>query len=202
MSSFLGNDNLSGLAVATALAKAMAEKTRRYSYRFIFIPATIGAITWMARNEAALKNIRHGLVITGVGDRGTTTYKKSRRGDAEVDRAMQHVLRHDEPGHCVIDFFPYGYDERQYCSPAFNLPVGCLMRTPHGQYPEYHTSADNLILSGRNHSRSHTHIASHSSTYSITTGPTSIKAPRASLNWGGAAYTVMWQVNKSRKCSS
>ncbi len=140
----LGNDNLSGLAVATALAKAMAEKARRYSYRFIFIPATIGAITWMARNEAALKNIKHGLVITGVGDRGTTTYKKSRRGDAEVDRAMQHVLRHDEPGHCVIDFFPYGYDERQYCSPAFNLPVGCLMRTPHGQYPEYHTSADNL----------------------------------------------------------
>lgn len=140
----LCNDNLSGLAVTTALAKAMAEKARRYSYRFIFIPATIGAITWMARNEATLKNIKHGLVITGVGDRGTTTYKKSRRGDAEVDRAMQHILRHDEPGHRVIDFFPYGYDERQYCSPAFNLPVGCLMRTPHGQYPEYHTSADNL----------------------------------------------------------
>jgi aminopeptidase-like protein len=140
----LCNDNLSGLAVATALAKTMAKRPRRYSYRFIFIPATIGAITWMARNEAALQNIRHGLVITGVGDRGTTTYKKSRRGDAEVDRAMQHVLRHDEPGHRVIDFFPYGYDERQYCSPAFNLPVGCLMRTPHGQYPEYHTSADNL----------------------------------------------------------
>lgn len=140
----LCNDNLSGLAVTTALAKSMVGKVRRYSYRFIFIPATIGSITWMARNEAALKNIRHGLVITGVGDRGTTTYKKSRRGDAEVDRAMQHVLRHEEPAHRVIEFFPYGYDERQYCSPAFNLPVGCLMRTPHGQYPEYHTSADNL----------------------------------------------------------
>lgn len=140
----LGNDNLSGLAVTTALAKTMAGKARRYSYRFIFIPATIGSITWMARNEAALRNIRHGLVITGVGDQGATTYKKSRRGDAEVDRAMQHVLRHEEPAHRVIDFFPYGYDERQYCSPAFNLSVGCLMRTPHGQYPEYHTSADNL----------------------------------------------------------
>lgn len=140
----LGNDNLSGLAVTTALAKTMVEKARRYSYRFIFIPATIGSITWMARNEAVLKNIRHGLVITGVGDRGVTTYKKSRRGDAEVDRAMLHVLRHEEPAHRVIDFFPYGYDERQYCSPAFNLSVGCLMRTPHGQYPEYHTSADNL----------------------------------------------------------
>lgn len=140
----LGNDNLSGLAVTTALATAMKEKVRRYSYRFIFIPATIGAITWMARNEAVLKNIRHGLVITGVGDRGVTTYKKSRRGDAEVDCAMQHVLRYEEPAHRVIDFFPYGYDERQYCSPAFNLAIGCLMRTPHGQYPEYHTSADNL----------------------------------------------------------
>lgn len=140
----LCNDNLSGLSVATALAKTMAEAPRRYSYRFIFIPATIGSITWMALNEASLKKIRHGLVITGVGDGGAATYKKSRQGDAEVDRAMQHVLRHDEPGHRVIDFFPYGYDERQYCSPAFNLPVGCLMRTPHGQYPEYHTSADNL----------------------------------------------------------
>jgi aminopeptidase-like protein len=140
----LCNDNLSGLAVATALAKAVADRPRRYSYRFIFIPATIGAITWMASNEAGLKNIRHGLVITGVGDRGATTYKKSRRGDAEVDRAMQHVLQHNEPGHRIINFFPYGYDERQYCSPAFNLPVGCLMRTPHGQYSEYHTSADNM----------------------------------------------------------
>jgi len=140
----LCNDNLSGLAVAVALAKAMAAKSRRYSYRFIFIPATIGAITWLARNEAGLKHVRHGLVITGVGDRGATTYKKSRQGDAEIDRAMQHVLRHAEREHHVIEFFPYGYDERQYCSPAFNLPVGCLMRTPHGQYPEYHTSADNL----------------------------------------------------------
>ncbi len=140
----LCNDNLSGLAVATALAKAMAKRPRRYSYRFIFIPATIGAITWMARNEAALPNIRHGLVIAGVGDRGATTYKKSRRGNAEIDRAMQHVLRHREPNYRVMEFVPYGYDERQYCSPAFNLPVGCLMRTPHGQYPEYHTSADNL----------------------------------------------------------
>lgn len=140
----LCNDNLSGLAVATALAQTMKEAPRRYSYRFVFIPATIGAITWMALNEAAIKKVRHGLVITGVGDRGAATYKKSRQGNADIDRAMMHVLRHKETQHNVIDFFPYGYDERQYCSPAFNLPVGCLMRTPHGQYPEYHTSADNL----------------------------------------------------------
>ncbi|MEW6246152.1 MAG: DUF4910 domain-containing protein [Nitrospirota bacterium] len=140
----LCNDNLSGLAVATWLAKATAESTRRYSYRFLFIPATIGAIAWMALNETRLGRIKHGLVITGVGDPGVVTYKKTRRGDADIDHAMQHVLRFSGRPHQVIDFFPYGYDERQYCSPAFNLPVGCLMRTPHGRYPEYHTSADNL----------------------------------------------------------
>jgi aminopeptidase-like protein len=168
----LCNDNLSGISVATALAKTMAEAPRRYSYRFIFIPATIGAITWMARNEGTLKKIRHGLVITGVGDRGAVTYKKSRRGDAEVDRAMQHVLRYDEPGHQVINFFPYGYDERQYCSPAFDLPVGCLMRTPHGQYPEYHTSADNLefvrpesLAASYRHCMSLFEILEHNRTY-------------------------------------
>jgi len=88
--------------------------------------------------------IKHGFVVTGVGDPGKSVYKKSRRGDAEIDKAFAHVLK-DAGGDCeVIDFFPYGYDERQYCSPGFNLPVGCLMRTPHGRYPEYHTSADNL----------------------------------------------------------
>jgi aminopeptidase-like protein len=79
-----------------------------------------------------------------VGDSGKTTYKKSRRGNAEIDKAVVHVLRHSGEEFDVIDFVPYGYDERQFCSPGFNLPVGCLMRTPHGCYPEYHTSADGL----------------------------------------------------------
>src|SRR5205085_3108615 len=72
-----------------------------------------------------------------------SSYKRSRRGDALVDRAAAHVLRTSGP-HQLLDFVPYGYDERQYCSPGFNLPVGCLMRTPNGRFPEYHTSADNL----------------------------------------------------------
>ena len=72
------------------------------------------------------------------------TYKKSRRGNAEIDLAVQHVLKHSGENFSIQEFSPYGYDERQYCSPGFNLAVGSLSRTPHGCYPEYHTSADNL----------------------------------------------------------
>jgi aminopeptidase-like protein len=142
----LCNDNLSGIAVATALAGALAGARRRYSYRFLFIPGTIGSITWLARNEAHVGKIKHGLVLTCVGDRGRSTYKRSRRGDAEVDRAMTQVLRESGQDYEIEDFSPWGYDERQYCSPGFDLPVGCLMRTPHGRFPEYHTSADDLDL--------------------------------------------------------
>lgn len=140
----LANDNLSGIGVATLLAKTLQAIPHRLSYRFVFIPGTIGAITWLALNESHVDKIKHGLVVTGVGDAGKITYKKSRRGDAAIDQAVAHILRHSGQAYDIIDFYPYGYDERQYCSPAFNLPVGCLMRTPYGQYPEYHTSADNL----------------------------------------------------------
>ncbi len=140
----LANDNLSGIAVAVALAKQLGKVARRYTYRFLFIPGTIGSITWLARNESAVSRIRHGLVLTCLGDAGSITYKRSRRGNAEIDRAMAHMLKHSGEAHEVIDFFPYGYDERQFCSPGFNLPVGCFMRSRHGEFPEYHTSGDNL----------------------------------------------------------
>ncbi len=140
----LANDNLAGIAVAVALAKQLASSPRRLSYRFLFIPGTIGSITWLALNEANLHRIKHGLVLTCAGDAGPVTYKKSRQGNAIIDRAMQHVLKTGGGEHRVADFHPYGYDERQYCSPGINLPVGCLMRSPHGTFPEYHTSADNL----------------------------------------------------------
>lgn len=142
----LCNDNLSGMALATFLAKTLASTPRRYAYRFLFIPGTIGSITWLALNEAQAARIKHGLVVACVGDPGRFTYKKSRRGDAEIDRAASHVLKHSGQDYEVMDFSPYGYDERQYCSPGFNLAVGSLTRTPHGRYPEYHTSADNLEL--------------------------------------------------------
>jgi aminopeptidase-like protein len=141
----LCNDNLSGLALVTTLAKLLRPLELRYSYRFVFIPGTIGAITWLARNESRVANIRHGLVVACVGDAGPFHYKRSRRG-AAIDRAVEHVLHHTGAPHEIRDFSPYGYDERQYCSPGFNLPVGSLTRTPHGCFPEYHTSADNLDL--------------------------------------------------------
>jgi aminopeptidase-like protein len=140
----LANDNLSGLALTTFLARHLSRSKPRYSYRFLFIPGTIGSITWLARNESQVAHIKHGLVISCVGDAGRLMYKKSRRGDAEIDRAAAHVLKHSGQEHGILEFTPYGYDERQYCSPGFNLPIGCFMRTPNGHYPEYHTSADNL----------------------------------------------------------
>jgi aminopeptidase-like protein len=138
------NDNLSGIAISTFLAKHLSALPRRYSYRFLFIPGTIGAITWLALNEEKISRIRHGLVLTGLGDDGKLHYKKSRQGNAEIDRAAMHVLQHGSYEHHLLDFSPYGYDERQFCSPGINLPVGRLSRSPHGTFPEYHTSADNL----------------------------------------------------------
>jgi aminopeptidase-like protein len=145
----LANDNLSGIAVASRLARLLAKGPRpRYSYRFLFIPGTIGSITWLARNEDRLDRIRHGLVLSGLGDPGGFTWKRSRRGDTAIDRAVAHVLGRSGRPSQVVDFSPYGYDERQYCSPGFNLPVGRLSRTPFATYPEYHTSADNLDFVG------------------------------------------------------
>jgi aminopeptidase-like protein len=140
----LANDNLSGIAVATALARHLASKRLRYSYRFLFAPGTIGAITWLATHEQQASAIAHGLVLAGVGGPGPITYKRSRRGDAAIDKAMVHVLGQAGRPHAVQDFSPFGHDERQYCSPGFDLPVGCLMRSPWGTYPEYHTSADSI----------------------------------------------------------
>jgi aminopeptidase-like protein len=142
----LCNDNLSGMATAARLARLLEVVALRYSYRFVWIPGTIGAITWLARNESVLPRIKHGLVLSCVGDPGPFTYKRSRRGGAEVDRAVEHVLRHSGYDFQVLDFTPYGYDERQYCSPGINLPMGCFMRTPNGRYPQYHTSADDPTL--------------------------------------------------------
>ncbi len=139
------NDNLSGPALLVALAKNLKQNAKiRYSYRFIFIPETIGAITWLSRNEKIIPRIRHGLVATCVGDSGKSTYKKSRNGSAVIDKAVEKALIDSGGQYEMIDFFPWGSDERQFCSPAFDLPVGSLMRTPYDRYDEYHTSADNL----------------------------------------------------------
>ena len=140
----LCNDNLSGVSVAVTLARLLATIPHRYTYRFVFVPGTIGSIAWLARHEDAVARIKHGLVLACAGDRGTVTYKRSRRGSSLIDRAALHVLEHSGASFNAEDFKPYGYDERQYCSPGFNLSVGVLSRTPYARFPEYHTSADNL----------------------------------------------------------
>ncbi len=142
----LCNDNLSGVALLTILATLLKSVNLRYTYHFVFAPATIGSITWMSQNEANLSKIKHGLVASVLGDAGHVHYKRSRSGAAVIDRAAIHVLEQRGDPFEVLDFSPYGYDERQFCSPGINLSVGRLTRSPNGEYPEYHTSADNLDL--------------------------------------------------------
>lgn len=143
----LANDNLSALGVLARLGALLASlPARRYSYRLVFAPGTVGAITWLAQNEAAARLIRHGLVAANLGDGGSFHYKRSRRGNAAIDRAVSLVLRDAGEPHAIEDFVPFGYDERQYNSPGFALDVGSLTRTPWGRYPEYHSSDDNLEL--------------------------------------------------------
>ena len=140
----LANDNLSGIAVATMLAQELARRELRYSYRFLFAPGTIGPLAWLHANRDTLDRVAHGLTVSCIGDRGGLTYKRSRRTDSEVDRAAELALRDSGLAHRVVEWEPWGGDERQFCSPGFDLPVGCLMRTPHGEFAGYHTSADSL----------------------------------------------------------
>ena len=140
----LCNDNLSGIVVAWALARELRTRTNRLTYRFLFSPATLGPLCWLAANEDRLERIRHGLVVSCVGDPGGFTYKRSRRGDAEIDRAVANVLRLSGRKHEVREWSPLGGDERQFGSPGFDLPVGALSRTPADEFPEYHSSADDL----------------------------------------------------------
>jgi aminopeptidase-like protein len=140
----LANDNLSGIVVATMLAKKLMGRRLRHSYRFLFAPGTIGPIAWLHENRDRLSRVEHGLTLSCIGDDGSLTYKRSRRGDAEVDRAMETVLRDSGAPYRVLPWEPWGGDERQFCSPGFDLPVGSLMRTPHGEFDGYHTSADGL----------------------------------------------------------
>jgi aminopeptidase-like protein len=140
----LANDNCSGLALLALLAREISRRETHYSYRFLFAPGTLGALAWLTRNEKRVGLVDHGLVVSCVGDGGGPTYKRSRRGDAFIDRAMAHVLSHCDGRPVVKPFSPYGYDERQYCSPGFDMPVGLFQNSAFGTFPEYHTSADDL----------------------------------------------------------
>lgn len=140
------NDNLSGVVLLTFLAKYLGTLSLDYSYRFLFVPETIGAITWLSKNELKVKKIKHGLVATCIGDPGISSYKKSRQGNAIIDQVAINVLKNSGNNYKITDFVPIGSDERQYCSPGFNLPIGSLQRTIAPDFPEYHTSADDTTF--------------------------------------------------------
>jgi aminopeptidase-like protein len=208
----LANDNLSGLAVATMLADRARRAPFRHTLRVLIVPSTIGSITWLAQNEDRLQNIRHGLVLACLGDAGHMTYKRSRHGDADIDNAAVHVLRHAGSEHEVVDFEPFGYDERQYCSPGINLQVGGLCRTPHGQYPEYHTSADNLdyvsdasLLDSLQQCESILRVVDGNATYRNTApkGEPRLSARGLQIAFGGSIdqalvdQAVLWVLNLS-----
>jgi aminopeptidase-like protein len=142
----LANDNTSGMSIATALASWLASAPRRYTYRLVFAPGTIGSLCWLGKNEKRLNRVRHGLVMGLLGDPAPFTYKQSRRGNCEIDSVVEYVVRSFDPQARVIPFEPYGYDERQLCSPGFNLPVGRLTRSVNDGYPQYHSSGDDLDL--------------------------------------------------------
>lgn len=141
-------NELSGPLVQMFLYEAIrALPNRRHTYRFVFAPETIGTIAYLARRGFGFKqNLLAGYVLTTTGDGGAFTYKKSRRGNTLADRMAEHMLSHQPEPFSVIPFSIGGSDERQYCSPGFDLPVGSLMRTPYQTYPEYHTSLDNKNL--------------------------------------------------------
>lgn len=138
----LANDNLSGIAIAAALARALRDERPRLTWRFVFAPGTIGSLTWLSRNESRLPQLEAGVVMGLLGDPAALAYKPSRRGNTLVDRVARLVV----PAHGgrEVEYEPYGYDERQFCSPGFDLPVGRLTRSPNGAFDEYHTSADDL----------------------------------------------------------
>ena len=140
------NDNLSGVVLLTMLAKYLQTFKNNYSIRFLFIPETIGAIAWLHINEVNISKIKHGLIATCLGDSGSLTYKKTRDSNNEIDKAVVNVLKKSGKEFRILDFFPWGSDERQFCSPGFNLSVGSLFRSIYGtdEFPEYHTSGDNL----------------------------------------------------------
>lgn len=142
----MANDNVSGMTVLADVAAWLGRAPRRLTYRILFLPGTMGSITWLERHRAAMPPIRHGITVAGIGDAGDHAWKRTESEDAPVDRAVALALRDAGRPFSVRPFSPWGYDERQFSSPGFRLPVGLLSRTPHGTYPEYHTSADDLAF--------------------------------------------------------
>jgi aminopeptidase-like protein len=142
----MANDSLSGVVLSVALYKEIKkQKYLNNNYRFIFVPETIGTICFLHQNKDTIKeSVEYGLVATCLGDTGDFTYKKTRNGNTKIDKVVEYIFKKKRNRGSILDFTPLGSDERQYCSPGFDLPVGVLTRSMYGHFPEYHTSADNL----------------------------------------------------------